>query len=157
MIYFFTLKIPKERYVCRKSEAYKKEPNEMPNLRQEHPKPQFMRKKWLNLNGPWQFETDNERTGINRGVFKENKQLESIINVPFCPESKLSGIGNTDFMKGLWYKRTVEIRNPAGVIRLWFGAVDYYCKVYINVSKQGSIEADIFRSISIYRNLFATE
>ena len=31
--------------------------------RQEHPKPQFERTSWMNLNGQWAFEIDNGRSG----------------------------------------------------------------------------------------------
>ena len=31
--------------------------------RSEHPKPQFMRDNWMNLNGPWQFEFDYSDSG----------------------------------------------------------------------------------------------
>ena len=42
-----------------------KERNTM--YREEHPKPQFERKNWLNLNGKWQFEIDNGNSGAARG------------------------------------------------------------------------------------------
>ena len=35
--------------------------------RAEHPRPQWMRETWQNLNGVWQFEIDNGRSGIARG------------------------------------------------------------------------------------------
>ena len=35
--------------------------------RAEHPRPQWMRDTWQNLNGPWQFEIDNGRSGVARG------------------------------------------------------------------------------------------
>ena len=31
--------------------------------RMEHPKPQFERENWLNLNGTWQFEMDPGNSG----------------------------------------------------------------------------------------------
>ena len=77
--------------------------------RTEHPKPQFMRENWLNLNGKWQFEFDHSNSGTARGLHNTDKDYSLTINLPFCPESKLSGIGNTDFINGVWYKRTVSI------------------------------------------------
>ena len=65
--------------------------------RPEHPRPQFVRETWCNLNGTWQFEIDQGRSGIARELFKENTPLSGSITVPFCPESQLSGVGYTDF------------------------------------------------------------
>ena len=61
-------------------------------LREEYPRPQFMRKNWMNLNGIWQFELDNGKSGFDRGFANIGKNLSAQINVPFCPQSKLSGV-----------------------------------------------------------------
>ena len=76
--------------------------------RTEYPNPQFRRDDWLCLNGEWQFEIDNARVGMAK-KFWERESLDGKINVPFCPESKLSGVGNTDFMSVVWYKKTVTV------------------------------------------------
>ena len=76
--------------------------------RPEYPRPQFERKNWMNLNGEWQFEIDHGRSGKQRKLFKDGEFTQKII-VPFCPESKLSGLSHVDFMECVWYKRTVEI------------------------------------------------
>ena len=34
--------------------------------RTEHPKPQFMRENWQNLNGIWDFEIDQAKSGLER-------------------------------------------------------------------------------------------
>ena len=73
--------------------------------RTEHPKPQFERANWRTLNGPWQFEIDQGASGKSRGLFKPETVLNSEIQVPFCPESSLSGIGHTDFINAVWYKK----------------------------------------------------
>ena len=102
--------------------------------RTEHPKPQFQRDNWQNLNGLWQFEIDQEKNGEARGLCKPDATLCDRIQVPFCCESKLSGIGYTDFVNGVWYQRKVQITSEqlAGRVVLHFGAVDYYTTVYIN-------------------------
>lgn len=101
--------------------------------RSEHPRPIFMRKTWQSLNGTWQFEIDNACCGTDKKFF-ERKNLEREITVPFCPESRLSGIGNTDFMLCVWYAKEFEI--PAEYkdknVILHFGAVDYRATVYVN-------------------------
>ena len=107
--------------------------------RTEHPKPQFMRQAWTNLNGLWQFEYDNGLSGEARGMHSPDAQFSMEINVPFCVESKLSGIANTDFMNSVWYKREVELTEEqvAGRVILHFGAVDYEAVVYVNGKKVG--------------------
>ena len=108
--------------------------------RSEYPKPQFMRENWLNLNGEWQFEIDNSNSGEERKLFNEAQDFSLKINVPFCPESKLSGVENVDFMNSVWYKREFEIteKQLEGRVVLHFGAVDYKTTVYINGNKCGS-------------------
>ena len=108
--------------------------------RPEHPKMQLRRDNWQNLNGQWQFEIDNGRSGIARGLMKNDVALNSEITVPFCPESELSGVGHKDFMYGVWYKRTITVTKEqlAGLVRLHFGAVDYKCTVYVNEKKVGT-------------------
>lgn len=102
--------------------------------RQEHPKPQFRRDGWLNLNGEWSFEIDNGRSGAARGLYKPDAELSGEITVPFCPQSELSGVGHKDFIYGVWYKRTVtlEAARLSGRIKLHFGAVDYRTTVFVN-------------------------
>lgn len=101
--------------------------------RPEFPNPQFERENWLNLNGEWMFEMDPGCSGAQRKLI-ETDRLSGSIMVPFCPESRLSGIGNTDFMNGVWYKRSVNIEKNQldGRVFLHFGAVDYEAKVYVN-------------------------
>ena len=55
----------------------------------------------------------------------------------FCPESKLSGIGYTDFMPSVWYARKIVITEKEldGHILLHIGACDYKTTVYINGQK----------------------
>lgn len=106
--------------------------------RSEYPRPQFVRTDdagnavWLCLNGPWQFEVDSGDSGKERGLLDRN--LNQQITVPFCPESELSGIQNTDFLNAVWYRREVAI--PAdwkgSDVLLHFGAVDYDTTVWVN-------------------------
>lgn len=101
--------------------------------RPEHPRPDFQRKAWLNLNGTWQFEVDDEETGEERGL-TSGTDLAGEIVVPFCPESSLSGVGRTEFMNRVWYRRHFEV-GPELMGRrllLHFGAVDWHAKVWLN-------------------------
>ena len=60
--------------------------------------------------------------------------LDGSILVPFCPESKLSGVEHLDFMAAVWYRRTFTLPPAARGRRvlLHFGAVDYHCRVWVN-------------------------
>lgn len=111
----------------------------MMDFRTEYPRPQLVRKDWLCLNGIWDFLIDNEESGISKG-YEKLDSFGQKINVPFCPESKLSGLGHTDFMNCVWYRRTFTIpREYEGKrIVLHFGAVDYEAVVFINGRKVGT-------------------
>ena len=107
--------------------------------RAEHPKPQFRRDNWRNLNGPWAFQIDQGRSGEARKLHLPEAKLAQEILVPFCPESDLSGIGHKDFLYGVWYQKKVMLTENqcAGHVFLHFGAVDYEAVVYINGRKAG--------------------
>lgn len=102
--------------------------------RNEYPRPRLVRKEWECLNGEWQFEIDNGNSGKERGFYERNS-LNGRIIVPFCPESELSGVGNTDFMCSVWYRRafSADLNKLKGKrLILHFGAVDYFTEVWIN-------------------------
>lgn len=100
--------------------------------RPEYPRPSFVREEWLNLNGTWQFARDPGDSGLERGLV--TAELPERILVPFCPESELSGIGDTDFHHAVWYRRTVRIPDAWAGRRavLHFGAVDHDATVWVN-------------------------
>jgi beta-galactosidase/beta-glucuronidase len=105
--------------------------------RPEYPRPQFVRDRWLCLNGEWEFEIDSGDTGLERGLLK--RPLTKRITVPFCPESSLSGIGHTDFMRAVWYRRSVTIPEEwrSDRLLLHFGAVDYDATLWVNGTEVG--------------------
>jgi beta-galactosidase/beta-glucuronidase len=98
--------------------------------RPEYPQPQFMRRQWMTLNGQWDF------------AFDDKQPLTRKITVPFCFESKLSGIADTGFHPIAWYRRQFE--TPAAWkgqhVLLHFGAVDYRAWVWVNGQLLGSHE-----------------
>ena len=108
-------------------------------MRPEYPRPSLVREKWRNLNGEWDFLIDHGVSGKERRFF-EKADFNMKINVPFAPESKLSGIENTDFMKSVWYKRTfvLDKNDFSGRIIIHFGAVDYLAEVWINGVSAGT-------------------
>lgn len=107
--------------------------------RAEHPRPDAFRTNWYCLNGQWQFEIDDKDDGEARGL-NSGKDLASQITVPFCPESRLSGIGHYGLMKHTWYRRHFDL--PQAMVGkrvlLHFGAVDYAATVYMNGQLVGS-------------------
>ena len=108
--------------------------------RPEFPRPQFDRgdANWLNLNGPWEYQTDRGLTGEQRG-FQNDAPFAETITVPFCRESELSGIGDKDFCEGVWYRKTLTLPADWAGKRVLFhiGACDYYTKVWVNGQYMG--------------------
>ncbi|MCX5757689.1 MAG: beta-galactosidase [Candidatus Hydrogenedentes bacterium] len=106
--------------------------------RPEHPRPDFERCDWLNLNGEWEFEIDTGDSGESRGL-AVGTRFSKRINVPFCPESPLSGVGCLDFMDAVWYRRrfTVSRAWQGRRVLLHFGAVDYDATVWVNGTEAG--------------------
>ena len=107
--------------------------------RAEHPNPQWERDTWKNLNGTWEFEFDFGCSAVERRLW-EKERFDREILVPFCPESRLSGIGYTDFINGVAYRRNFELSQEelSGRVLLHFGAVDYEASVYVNGTLVGS-------------------
>ena len=110
--------------------------------RPEYPRPQFQRERWLPLNGSWEFEFDDANAGLDSGWASGGHHFDRNIIVPFCFESKLSGIGDTSFHPWVWYRRTVTL--PAEWkgqrVLLHFGAVNYWAMVWLNGKLAGTHE-----------------
>ena len=99
----------------------------------EYPRPQMRRDVWTNLNGNWEYAVAPLAAGAMPA------EADGEILVPFCLESKLSGVGrllNPD--ESLWYRRTFDPR-PTGGERtlLHFEAVDYICDAFVNGAHVG--------------------
>ena len=101
--------------------------------RAEYPRPQFERNAWINLNGEWTYSFDFGGSGLEREWFKSTGFDQKII-VPFCPESKLSGVEYKDFINHMWYHRTISIPQDWAnkQVLLNFGAVYYKSEIYID-------------------------
>lgn len=107
--------------------------------RPEHPRPDFYRPSWTNLNGEWAFCEDFGSSGRERGLQKADAPAELFdqkITVPFCRESVLSGLGHTDFCDSVWYRRTIEV-DPSELdgksrFLLHIGACDWKTEIWVN-------------------------
>jgi beta-galactosidase/beta-glucuronidase len=101
--------------------------------RPEYPRPQFERATWTNLNGIWTYAFAPDDSGKTNGMVNSTG-FEGKILVPFCPESKLSGVEHTAYITNMWYQRPISI--PADWadrrVLLHFGGVDYLCEVYLD-------------------------
>lgn len=136
------------------------------DFRMEHPNPQFERENWINLNGQWQFAFDFGKSGMDRKMYladeETGRNFDLMINVPFCPESKLSGVAYKDFINAVWYRREVILtpEQLKGRVLIHFGAVDYECHVFINGQEAGrhiggysSFEFDITKLVRDGKNI----
>lgn len=102
-----------------------------------YPRPEFERDNWVNLNGEWEFRFDFGNSGEQQEFYK-SEYFDDTIIVPFCPESKLSKIGYTDFIGACWYRKTVNVQKKENErILLNFEAAYYHTVVYINSVKVG--------------------
>ncbi|MBM6585013.1 glycoside hydrolase family 2 protein [Pediococcus acidilactici] len=110
--------------------------------REEYPRPQFQREDWMNLNGEWQFEFDDNQIGKTDRWYLNNYELSNHIQVPFAFQSKLSQVQDTSFHDVVWYKRKLNcpIKWKTKQIVINFGAVDYKCEIYLNGKLVGEHE-----------------
>ena len=85
-----------------------------------HPCPQCKRSRWLNLNGSWDFSAPD---------------YEGSITLPFCPESRLSGV-ERHFPEGcdLFYRRSVTLPEDwqGGRVLLHIDAADQHLSCWVN-------------------------
>lgn len=104
--------------------------------RAEHPRPDFERTEWLNLNGAWEFAETNEDEAAR---FLGKDAYPDVIQVPFCRESPLSGLARRGFVKNVWYRRTFSLpegwQGPRTLLHI--GACDWRTRIWINGSLAG--------------------
>lgn len=128
--------------------------------RPEVPDPQFARATWQTLNGNWNFRFDDTNEGLSGGWYRAGLSGARTIAVPYCFESKLSGIADTSFHPVMWYERSFAI--PAAWrnrhVLLHFGAVDYRAQIWVNGQFLGRHEGGgVPFSFDITRNLKSGE
>ncbi len=110
--------------------------------RPEYPEPQFERAQWLSLNGTWNFSFDDRDQGMAAHWYASPLKAPRDITVPYCFESRLSGIRDTNFHPVVWYQRTFKTPSDwqGKHVLLHFGAVYYDASVWVNGRYLGSHE-----------------
>ncbi len=95
-----------------------------------YPRPQLQRAEWVSLDGRWDFALDREGAWTEPG----DVTWSGSINVPFSPETRASGVGDTTYYQACWYRRRLSVPAlaPGERLILHFGAVDYLATVWIN-------------------------
>lgn len=106
----------------------------------EHPRPDWQREHWLNLNGTWSFQFDPSAAGERNGWHRGDLPGTLTVVVPFPWGSPLSGI--RDEAEIGWYSRTV--RTPAEWkgrrIFLVVGAADWRTTAWLDGHELGTHE-----------------
>ena len=98
------------------------------NAWREYPRPQFVRDRWANLNGLWDY-------AITAKTAAAPMKFDGKILVPFAVESSLSGVGKVlQPDQRLWERRQFQVPEAwkGERVLLHFGAVDYECALWIN-------------------------
>lgn len=98
-----------------------------------YPNPNFRRDTWMALDGDWDFDFDDNDRGEDERWY-ENKKLMKRIQVPYCYQSIMSGIGDKSIHDVVWYKKSFELPSDfkGKRIILNFGACDFISKLWIN-------------------------
>ena len=107
-----------------------------PTSPQAYPRPQLQRAQWQDLGGAWDFAHDDQDVGRGQGWWRGDGPFDRTIEVPYPPESELSGIHDPAVHPVVWYCRVVRIDpvGPGRRVLLNVGAVDYRAEVWVNGS-----------------------
>ena len=94
-----------------------------------YPRPSLQRASYINLNGLWDYAFCKKLEPVNT--------FDGQILVPFSPEAVLSGVNRQlQPEEFLCYHKSIAF-DPQAILQgqrllLHFGAVDHYCKLYVN-------------------------
>ena len=104
----------------------------------EHPRPDFKRPQWINLNGKWDFRFDSDNIGISNKWFNLKTKFEKQINVPFPWGSKLSEL--KDEANIGWYKRNINVPEnwKSKKTYITIGASDWETSIWLDGQFIGS-------------------
>src|SRR6266536_1701244 len=103
----------------------------------EHPRPDFQRAQWLNLNGRWQFAFDPPDGGQREAWPTRGLPQGREILVPFSWGAPLSGVPDSGDIG--WYARTLAVPDAWRGRRVFvvFGASDWRTTAWLDGQKLG--------------------
>jgi hypothetical protein len=107
----------------------------------EHPRPDFERAEWLNLNGDWSFRFDKDDAGERARWYESAPAgFPLTIHVPFSWGSKLSGV--PDEADVAWYARGVRVPDAWKGKRVFLvvGANDWKTSAWLDGQPVGSYQ-----------------
>jgi len=98
----------------------------------EHPRPDFQRVLWQNLNGPWDFAFDAGDMGIQEDWGEGKTAFDKSILVPFPWGSQLSGIQDEADIG--WYQREIQVDQSWQGKRVFVtvGASDWETSIWLD-------------------------
>ncbi len=98
----------------------------------EHPRPDFQREHWQNLNGTWDFAFDARDNGIQEGWSEGGSAFDKTILVPFPWGSKLSGVKDEADIG--WYQREIQVDQSWQGERIFvtIGASDWETSIWLD-------------------------
>ncbi|MEO8337238.1 MAG: sugar-binding domain-containing protein, partial [bacterium] len=103
----------------------------------EHPRPDFQRPDWINLNGHWQFKFDGSNQGERARWFNASLAKPHSILVPFSWGAPLSGVADSADIG--WYQRSITVPTSWRGKRVFLvvGASDWKTSVWLGDKKVG--------------------
>ncbi len=106
----------------------------------EHPRPDFRRGDWLNLNGTWAFRLDPSDAGLAAGWSRSGPPDPGKIVVPFSWASAASGVADTGYIG--WYARDLRVPDAWRGRRVFLviGAADWRTTAWLDGQELGTHE-----------------
>jgi len=106
----------------------------------EHPRPDFQRAQWLNLNGAWEFRFDKDNAGLDQNWAAGKAEFPLSITVPFPWGSKLSDVKSEADIA--WYRRAIRVPAEWKGQRVFVvvGACDWLTTGWLDGQKVGSFQ-----------------
>jgi hypothetical protein len=103
----------------------------------EHPRPDFQRDLWMNLNGSWQFRFDANDAGVKQQWWDEAVEFPVAITVPFSWGCELSGVKDEADIG--WYRRSITVPKTWQGERIFVvvGASDWHTTVWLDGQEIG--------------------
>ena len=107
----------------------------------DYPRPQLVRKQWLNLNGTWDFMFDDAKLGEKERWFEAFPVSPLQILVPFTYETPSGGINDPSHHETVWYHRIfvqdpVQAKGKHTILHL--EGCDFETDVWVNGFHAGS-------------------